>query len=393
MAEINHKNRAHALLSASGAHRWMNCTPSARLCDELPEQNSDASLEGTRAHETAEAYLRKWLATYDAATNTYGEVDTSNEDDETRIFLFHLEPYLAFVKNEVRTMKSADPNAVALVECSVSYDNIAKDGFGTADFILIGNNTIKVFDLKYGVGVKVDAPENPQPRLYALGALNKFEPLIGKLDNVETYIIQPRLNHVSTERMTSSALKEWAEQIVKPLAEKAYDGKGELAMGEWCQFCKGKGICPLQMKANLARMKAIIDTASDGDPKLLTAEDIASVLPIARDCGSWVKKLEEQAKEMAVDGMKIPNYELTNRNGKRVWTDEKAVENILLDAGFSGSQIITRKLKSPRQIEQILENTSILDANFDLDVIDELNQYITRSSDSLVLEGTDGYEE
>lgn len=389
-----HSNRAHALLSASGAHRWMNCTPSARLCEDLPDQSSEASLEGTHAHEIAESYLRRWLATYDAATNTYGTVDVSQEDDETKVFLFYLEPYLSKIKEECRMMKAIDKDAVALAECKVSFDAYAKEGFGTADFILVGNNTIKVFDLKYGVGVKVEAPDNPQPRLYALGALNKFEPLLGKIDNVETYIIQPRLNHMSTEKMKTCELKKWARTKVKPKAEKAYNGKGKMVAGEWCQFCKGKGICPLQLKKNLGQMKAIMSKASK-EPELLTPEEISAVLPIARDCNSWIKKLEEQAKNIAesAEGDGIPGYELTNRNGKRIWTNEKAVEQILLDAGFKGSQIITRKLKSPKQIEEIIENTTILDNNFDLSVIDELNKYVARGNSSLILEDSDGYEE
>lgn len=51
----------HAILSASSAHRWMNCNPSARLEQEFEDRESEAAAEGSAAHALAEHKLRKAL--------------------------------------------------------------------------------------------------------------------------------------------------------------------------------------------------------------------------------------------------------------------------------------------------------------------------------------------
>ena len=60
---MNHKERSHSVLSPSGAHRWLVCTPSALLEQQFPDTTSEAAQEGTLAHELAELKLRHYFFT------------------------------------------------------------------------------------------------------------------------------------------------------------------------------------------------------------------------------------------------------------------------------------------------------------------------------------------
>lgn len=236
----------HALLSASGAHRWLACPPSATLEAGLPESTSQAAEQGTAAHELAEWKLRRAL--HDAPTTK----PVSSWHDEQMETL--TDDYVAFVQERLRDVRQACADPQVLIEQRLDFSHVVPGGFGTGDCVIIAEPTLQIIDLKYGQGVMVEAEHNPQLMLYALGALNAFGSLYD-INEVAVTIFQPRRSNVSTWTIPVPELEAWAEQVVKPRAALAASGDGEFAPGEWCRFCKLSPTCRTRAEANLALAK------------------------------------------------------------------------------------------------------------------------------------------
>ena len=254
----------HALLSASGAHRWLACPPSATLEAGLPKSSSSAAEQGTAAHALAEWKLRRAL--HDAPTTK----PVSSWHDEQMDVL--TDDYVAFVQERVRDVRRACADPQVLIEQRLDFSHVVPGGFGTGDCVIIAEPTLQIIDLKYGQGVMVEAESNSQLMLYALGALEAFGSLYD-ISEVAVTIFQPRRSNVSTWTIPVAELEAWAEQVVKPRAALAARGEGEFAPGEWCRFCKLSPTCRTRAEANLALAKHEF-----APPAELTDAEIAQVL-------------------------------------------------------------------------------------------------------------------
>ena len=241
----------HALLGASSAHRWMVCTPSAMLDSSYEDKPSEAAAEGTLAHAIAEARLtsrlsgKRWAKTPKALKEDPLYRPGMDED---------VDIYVDYILDERNRVLSENPEV--LLEQRVDYSPYAPNGFGTADCLMLHGDKLDVFDFKYGKHVFVEAENNPQLKLYALGAMVCMDPL-GMINTVRTHIIQPRMENIGSVVYTASELIEWGEKVVKPIAELASKGEGELIPGEHCTFCKHRFRCRAraeqQQKLNLIR--------------------------------------------------------------------------------------------------------------------------------------------
>ena len=204
----------HALLSASSAKRWIACPPSARIAAEFPDRESEAALEGTLAHAQAE----KWFLDGVTPTDPY------------------VLRYVAAVTCLIRELE--DPTL--LIEQRIDYSHIAPKGFGTADCIIYNRDVLHIVDFKYGDSIRVEAENNPQMILYALGAIRQLK-IIPK--TIEMTIFQPRMGNVATWTISLQALQSYGNHIRKR-ADMAWKGRGELATGEHCTFCPYRNLCP-----------------------------------------------------------------------------------------------------------------------------------------------------
>lgn len=222
----------HALLSASSSHRWLNCPPSARLCEGYDDKGSDFAAEGTDAHALCEFKLRTALG-LEAKDPTEDLTWYNSEMEECA------NGYVAFVMELVEEAKKTCPDPVVLIEQRLDYSKYVEEGFGTGDCVIIADGTLHIVDYKHGRGVLVEADDNPQMKLYALGALELFD-CIYDIDTVSMTIYQPRRSNVSTFTIPKDELYEWADQVLAPTAELSFNGDGEYHCGEWCQFCKAK---------------------------------------------------------------------------------------------------------------------------------------------------------
>lgn len=339
-----HASRKHALLSASGASRWINCPPSARLTEGMADKWSAYADEGTAAHEYAEIKLTRRLTKCNSADRE--RLDKQAEALKTnRYYNAEMEAciqqYADLVEERVleARIRSDSEDATVLLEAKLDLTEWVPDGFGTSDVTIISDGVLEVIDLKYGKGVPVSAINNSQLRLYALGALSKFGWMYD-IHTVRMTIIQPRLDSVSTDEISVEELNEWAESVVKPAASLAYAGEGEYKAGDHCRWCLAKGNCRARADENL---KAIAYEFQE--PALLSNEEIGPILHIAGQLQSWVKDVQEYALEQALRGEKIPQWKLVEGKSKRFITDTKKAAALLTEAGYSED-----KLYKPREL-------------------------------------------
>ena len=178
----------HAVLSASSSHRWLNCNPSARLEEKFEDNETEAAAEGTAAHALCEHKLRKMLKLRSRKPTSKYDCDEMDE---------YTDGYVEFVSEQIAQAKQFCKDPLVLIEQKLDFSCYVPDGFGTGDCLVVADHLLHIIDFKYGMGVLVDAVENPQMMLYALGAIRLFDSLY-EIDTVSMSIYQPRRDNVST---------------------------------------------------------------------------------------------------------------------------------------------------------------------------------------------------
>jgi hypothetical protein len=313
-------DKQHALLSASGAYRWMNCTPSARLEQEFEDSSGESAAEGTAAHALAEHKLRRVLKM--RSKKPISKYDSDEMDSYTN-------GYVEFIQELITQAKQECSDPVVLIEQRLDFSKYVQSGFGTGDCLIIADGTLHIIDLKYGQGVLVEAEDNPQMKLYALGALELFDGIYD-INTVSMTIYQPRRENVSTHTVFKESLYEWAEETLKPTAELAFKGEGEYAPGEHCQFCRAAVKCRARAeeKLNLARFEFAL-------PPLLTDEEIEEILALLDDLTSWANEIKAYALEAAVShGKEWHGFKLVEGRSNRRYANEEAVAEAAKAAGY-----------------------------------------------------------
>jgi hypothetical protein len=321
---------AHAILSASSSHRWLNCTPSVELEKQFENKTSTAAEEGTLAHELGELSLRYQLSeitkrVYDSKVKkltTDNELYSEDMPD-------YVEVYTDVCMEKVAAARATTPDAIAIVEQKLDFSEWVPEGFGTGDFVIIADGTMEICDLKYGKGVPVSATGNSQMRLYALGAITEFS-FLYDIQKVKMTIIQPRLDSISTDEITVDELMIWANEYVKPRAQLAIKGEGELCAGEHCKFCKAQAICRAKADYN---MKLAEYEFAEG--KLLGKEEVADILVRIDDLVNWATKVKEYALEQALSGVNYPGFKVVEGRSNRKYTDTEAIADILRNNNFN----------------------------------------------------------
>ena len=306
----------HALLSASASHRWLNCTPSVRLSESIPDKGSEYAQEGTDAHSLCEFKLRKLLGM--PAIDPTEHLSWYNGEMEECA-----ENYASYVLELLEKAKEACADPVVLVEQRVDFSRFVENGFGTADCIIIADGTMNVVDYKHGKGVEVSAENNPQMMLYALGALEIFDGIYD-IEEVRMTIFQPRIGNISVSSMAKDALLEWASGELTEKAALAYEGSGD-----WCRFCKAKAICRKRAEENLKMAQYDFAPADS-----LDETEIAAVLDQADELASWVTDVKEYALSQALRGIRYPGYKVVEGRSARKYTNEDAVAQVVSDAGY-----------------------------------------------------------
>lgn len=341
----------HAVLSASKSHQWLECPPSIRWEEQFPErEQSEAAAEGTVAHALAEDHMRKTLE----GKRLTVPAKIKNDPLFRPAMVEHVATYCEAIMETYHQMQEDGADPSVYLEVQLDLTPWVPEGFGTADCILIGNGALHVFDFKYGKGVPVDAEDNPQLKLYGLGALNEFG-MLYDIDLVTLHIIQPRLDSITEWSIARDLLEWWGECTVKPIAQTAFKGEGNFNPGTaQCRWCRCKNVCRAYNTFMLDSAKARLnDSGEERQPNELSDAEIAKLLGVVEEIKRWATRVADYALEQALnEGARYPGYKLVEGISRRKITDEKAAAEELMVAGFTPKQ--TMKLKGIGDLEDLV---------------------------------------
>lgn len=335
----------HALLSASSAKRWLACPPSARLTENMPDAGSGYAAEGTLAHSLCELKLRRKFeglrkSTYDKRLREIQADERYSPEMDG-----YTDQYIDYISAIVHRY---DARPTIAAERRVDYSEIAPGGFGTSDCIILCGKDIHIIDFKYGKGVPVSAEDNPQLKLYALGAAREYD-MLYDIRNVTLHIVQPRTEEGSSSwSLTRDELEAWGEAIA-PTAKLAYEGGGEFSCGDHCRFCKAKAVCR-------ARADHILSEAefSTVPPELLSNEELGRVLERARLIANWLSDIESYALNEILNGRTVSGFRAVEGRSNRQITDIEAAFKALTDSGIEEAMLYERKPLGLTDLEKLV---------------------------------------
>ena len=360
----------HAFLSASSAHRWLNCTAAPSFEAQFPKTTSAYADEGTLAHSICEIYAKRKFGVNLDRKKINAELAKLKRAEYYNPEM--LETATTYVEYLVEKAMSFPNSPYVVQEIKVDFSDYVPQGFGTCDCVMIGDGKLHITDYKHGKGVKVEAVGNPQMRLYALGALKHFGAIFGDtIKTVSMGICQPRISeYPSEEEMTVDELRAWGESI-KPLADAAYNGKGEYHSGAWCKFCRGKAQCKARAQANsaLADFKDCVTPdkvapeiaklpqearAALGVPNMLTDAEIGELLKQGAELVKWYSDLQEYALGAILDGKTVPGFKVVAGKSARAFSDEAKAFELLRANGYTDDVLMEHKPKTLAGLEKAI---------------------------------------
>lgn len=151
----------YAYLSVSASHKWLSCPSLAKLCAEIKVDASPYAQQGTDAHELCEYKVLHALgADVKDPTENLDFFDTEMADATDEYCFYVMEQY------EKAKQLCKDPQV--LVEQRLDFSKWVPDGFGTGGCLIIADKVLQIIDFKYGLGILVEAENNPQMMCYAL---------------------------------------------------------------------------------------------------------------------------------------------------------------------------------------------------------------------------------
>lgn len=353
----------HALLGPSSAERWMNCPPSARLTENMPDPGSEYAAAGSLAHEIAEVKARAYFLeptprrTLTARINKLKKSEHYDKsmDSATDIYLETLQ----------RLAMSREETPFVALETQLDISHIVPECFGTADCIMIGGGILDVVDYKNGSGVPVEAENNPQMMLYACGALRLYGIIYGdSIRTVRMTIVQPNAGGVKSCKMPVEQLNAWASEYAEDRAHLAWEGRGDFCPGDWCRFCRAKAQCRARAEKMLELEPLIgsvpaggVSERADGAyaENLLTDEEVGDVLTRAKNLSKWVENLEAYALSAALDGRSVAGWKAVEGRGSRDWIGgSDAAFEALQSRGVPEALLYERKPVSVAGLEKAL---------------------------------------
>lgn len=311
----------HAVLSASSSHRWLQCPPSALLCSKADDTTSEFAIQGTDAHSLCEYKLKTAL-----------EQESSDPTENLTYFNEEMadcaDMYVQYVMEQLAAVQKTCKDPLVLVEQRLDFSRWVPQGFGTGDCVIVADGVLSITDMKFGVGILVEAERNPQLMCYALGALDLFDGIYD-IEQVSMTIFQPRRENISTYIISKEELLSWADDTLKPTAELAAKGEGEFKAGEHCRFCKVKATCRKRAEYNLELARYDFTM-----PATLEDDEIEAILSKADMLVSWASDVKEYALQQAISGKEWHDWKLVEGRSNRRYVNEHAVAETVEKAGF-----------------------------------------------------------
>lgn len=316
----------HAYLSASASHRWLACPPSAKLCANILDQASEYAQQGTDCHELCAYLVEKALGrdVIDPTENlTYYDAEMQNCAEE----------YRNYVLEQIEASREFCKDPQVMIEQRLDFSRWVENGFGTGDCVIVADEVLQIIDYKHGLGILVSAGDdehggNSQMMCYALGALEVFGDIYD-INQIKMTIFQPRRDNISTYTISKEDLLKWADEVLAPIAQLAYVGKGEFNAGDHCTFCKVKATCRKRAEYNLELAKYDFEM-----PATLDDTEIAAILEKVDEMISWGNDIKDYALQQAQSGVHFEGWKIVEGRSNKKYTDENAVADTVKDAGF-----------------------------------------------------------
>lgn len=300
---------AHSPLGPSSAERWLNCPGSVAATADLPDTESEYSAEGSRAHAIAELARLEDVpaATFLGPRGKIidGEI-TQEMVDAVQVFIDYVNALPGEQLNESR----------------VDFDEFVENGFGTLDAAVLRDGEADIIDFKFGKGVRVDATDNSQLKLYALGVYLKYNWQYD-FKRFNLHVVQPRLDHQDSWVIEVDDLLRWAKEVVAPGARLALRPNAPFKAGEWCRFCKLRSTC--RVRAEAVFHEAVGDFEDlDAATRMplragLSNEEVAQVLLAAPSIKQWLKDIEAYAEREVMQGRPVGDFKFVEGRGGRQW--------------------------------------------------------------------------
>lgn len=361
----------HSLMSPSGAHRWLNCTAAPRFEAEFPPGASVYAEEGTTAHKVSE--ISAQLAFKQITKRKFNaELKKIQSEEHWQDEMIKTGEFYAQYLLEKAMSFTSEPYLA--LEVKVDISDYIPEGYGTCDSVLVGGDTLHITDYKHGKGVAVDAEDNPQMKLYALGALKKYSMIYGGLKIVSMAIVQPRITeNVSEYSMTVDELLAWGEEI-KPVALKAFSGLGEFHAGNWCKFCRGRAVCRARAE-NYTALEDFKDIAiagklteseravakQSGSPMLTDAE-IGELLIRGKELSNWLGDLQDYVLQAILSGKDIAGWKVVEGRSSRVFTDADKAMDEIRKKGYTDEVLYERKPLTLAKLEILMGKKAFAEA-------------------------------
>lgn len=348
----------HSVLGASSAARWIACPGSIRLSKGIPRVSSVYADEGTAAHHVAEMCLIKKI---NAAEFPEKSVRVNGKDyPVTEEMIDAVQLYLDTLRADLYALSLTEDVGLE-IEKKFNLDHFYDGLWGTCDAVIRQPfGCVRVYDLKYGAGVAVDAEDNAQAMYYALGAIGIDSELY---DDIELVIVQPRAHHgdgpVRRCKMTVGELLKWAIEVLLPAAKATEDPEAPLCTGEHCRFCPALAVCPAQQAQALTVAKEVFAAVPKAPPapETLTIKDLKKILDVAPMVEAWIDACRSYVHTLLETGATTSDevgYKLVNGKSSRSWKDEKEAEEFL-SVVMGEAAYIPKKLVSPAQAEKVLK--------------------------------------
>jgi hypothetical protein len=330
--EVSHSG--HAELGPSAAKRWMTCTGSpgaiaAAVAHYGEEPPSEYAEVGTAIHEAGDASISDpSISPEDLVGQVFHGHEISRDD---------LDAFQDYVKYCRSLAEDADWWA-----CEQLVVVIPGKVWGTADFMAVIDNTLYVIDLKTGYN-RVEAAENPQLKLYALGALLEIG-MVFDIEQVITGIAQERIGHFDLHEYSAEELLEWKAEVERVLDE--IENSPQLVPSdEACQYCRARSTCPALREQVVAE--------AEQDFRDMTSDQLCEAweaLPMLRH---YISGVEARIKETLEGGGEVPGLKLVQGRRTRKWKDEDDAQRYLSRRMRKFKQTcFTHKFMSPAQVEK-----------------------------------------
>lgn len=343
-----HKERAHAVIAASAAHRWANCTAAPLLEAEFPDTSSEAAKEGTLAHELCEGKANAYFFPEEYSKQKLSALKRKCKKSDLWDAEMdgYTEQYLDFLKNAAMEYEN---RPFVAIEKRLDLTPWIPEGFGTADCIMIGGDTLHVIDFKYGKGVPVAAEANEQMMLYALGAWAAYG-LFYQVSQIKMSIVQPRIDNNSTWTIPLQQLENFGT-FIKGKAEEAASGEGAFAPGDWCRFCRARATCRARADANV---RLAFDENFEKAPDLIANNEIGRYITLGEAVAKWVEELKAHALSECLAGHEVDGYKAVAGRAIRAWTDQEAAFEAVIGSGVEEALLYEKKPLSLAQVEKLM---------------------------------------